>query len=88
MQGKADDLGGGIFKKRQNDNMDRSIIAAKGGKNWFFVFLFSKKDRVNIDRAEVSGFKRLADEFALLSPSAIAGPLNLKEFVEICHGEF
>jgi hypothetical protein len=26
MQGLADDLGGGVFKKRLNDNMHRSII--------------------------------------------------------------
>ncbi len=29
--GQADDLGGGVFKKRLNDNMHRSIILAKGG---------------------------------------------------------
>ena len=26
MQGQVDDLGGGVFKKRLNDNMHRSII--------------------------------------------------------------
>ena len=34
MQGKADDLGGGVWKKRLNDNMHRSIILAHGGKYW------------------------------------------------------
>lgn len=29
MQGQADDLGGGVFKKRLNDNMHRSIILAQ-----------------------------------------------------------
>lgn len=29
MQGQADDLGGGVYKKRLNDNMHRSIIIAK-----------------------------------------------------------
>ena len=32
--GQADDLGGGVFKKRLNDNMHRSIILAKGGRYW------------------------------------------------------
>ncbi len=34
-QGKADDLGGGVYKKRLNQNRDRAIILAKGGVNWF-----------------------------------------------------
>jgi hypothetical protein len=29
MLGQADDLGGGVFKKRLNDNMHRSIVLAK-----------------------------------------------------------
>lgn len=29
--GQADDLGGGVFKKRLNNNLHRSIILAKGG---------------------------------------------------------
>ena len=33
-RGQADDLGGGVFKKRLNDNMDRSLILAKGGRTW------------------------------------------------------
>ena len=32
MLGQADDLGGGVFKKRLNDNMHRSIILAKAAK--------------------------------------------------------
>ena len=30
--GQADDLGGGVFKKRLNDNMRRSIVLAKTGE--------------------------------------------------------
>ena len=33
-KGQADDLGGGVFKKRLNKNMHRSIILAKGGRYW------------------------------------------------------
>lgn len=85
MEGKADLLGGGVWKKRLNDNMDRSIIAAKGEKNWIFVFLFMKKDRENIDKAEEADFKKLASSYALLKPSAITALLESKDFVEICH---
>jgi hypothetical protein len=43
MAGQGDDLGGGVFKKRLNDNLHRSIILAKGGKYWIFEFLYAKK---------------------------------------------
>jgi hypothetical protein len=85
MEGKADSLGGGVWKKRLNDNMDRSIIAAKGALNWIFVFLYSKKDRENIAQAEEDVFKKLAGEYALLTPEKIAALLQSKKFVEICH---
>lgn len=48
-RGQADDLGGGVFKKRLNDNMHRSIVLAKAGEYWVFAYLFAKKDRANID---------------------------------------
>jgi RelE toxin of RelE / RelB toxin-antitoxin system len=32
--GQADDLGGGVFKKRLSRNQYRSIILAKGGQYW------------------------------------------------------
>jgi len=44
-KGQADDLGGGVFKKRLNKNMHRSIILAKGGRYWIYEFLFAKKIR-------------------------------------------
>ena len=52
MRGQADDLGGGVFKKRLNDNQHRSIVLAKGGKLWVFAFLYATKDRANIDPDE------------------------------------
>ena len=52
MRGQADDLGGGVFKKRLNDNQHRSIVLAKGERLWVFAFLSAKKDRANIDPPE------------------------------------
>ncbi len=43
MKGQADDLGGGVFKKRLKDNMHRSIILAKAENNWIYEYLFAKK---------------------------------------------
>ena len=36
-QGRADDLGGGVFKNRLHDNMHRSIMLAQGGHGWVFA---------------------------------------------------
>jgi len=49
LAGQGIDLGGGVFKKRLNQNRHRSIILAKGGQFWICQFLFAKKDRSNID---------------------------------------
>ena len=84
--GLADDLGGGVWKKRLNNNQDRSIILAKGGKYWIFQYLFHKKDRDNIDQAELKDFKKLAKIFEKVTESQIADLLLHKDLVEICHG--
>ncbi|KRB85160.1 addiction module toxin RelE [Noviherbaspirillum sp. Root189] len=85
MEGKADDLGGGVWKKRLNDNMHRSIIVAKGGKYWIYAYLFAKADRENIDDDELAGFKKLAKDYAKATEAGIAAAVTLKELVEICH---
>lgn len=85
MLGQADDLGGGVWKKRLNKNMDRSIVLAKGAKNWVFVFLFQKSDRENIDEAEEAAFKKLADAFSKANTSQIEAQLQSKKLVEICN---
>jgi putative transcriptional regulator len=60
LRGQADDLGGGVFKKRPQRNMHRAIVVAKGRRFWVFAYLFAKKDRANIDDAELAAFKKLA----------------------------
>lgn len=83
--GQADDLGGGVWKKRLNNNQDRSIILAKGGRYWIFQYLFHKKDRANIDQAELKEFKKLAKIFEKVTDAQIANLLENKDLVEICH---
>jgi hypothetical protein len=53
MLGQADDLGGGVFKKRLSRNLYRSIIVAKGGRYWIYAYLFAKQDRANIEDDEL-----------------------------------
>lgn len=84
-EGKADDLGGGVWKKRLNNNLDRSIILAKGKKYWIYTYLFSKKDQVNIDDDELAGFKKLAKIYEKLTDADVAKDVAAKKLIEICH---
>jgi hypothetical protein len=86
MLGQADDLGGGVFKKRLSKNMYRSIVVAKGRQFWIFAFLFAKKDRANIEDGELERFRAMADLYARKTDADVARELQLKELVEICHG--
>ena len=85
MQGKADDLGGSVFKKRLNDNMHRSIILAKGKHYWVYEYLFAKKDRDNISDDELSTFRDLAKSYAGLTIEQIAKLVQNRQFEEICN---
>ena len=64
MEGQADDLGGGVFKKRLNKNMHRSIILARGRRYWVYAYLFAKKDRENIEDDELVAPHRDYDSLA------------------------
>jgi hypothetical protein len=85
MQGQADDLGGGVYKKRLNDNMHRSIILAKAGRYWIYAYLYAKKDMENIAPDELAGFKKLAKDYGSASDAEITELLQDKELLEICH---
>ena len=87
MQGQADDLGGGVYKKRLNDNMHRSIIVAKAGRHWIYAYLYAKKDRENIAPDELAAFKKLAKDYGSASDAKIAALLNDEELLEVCHDD-
>lgn len=87
MAGQADDLGGGVFKKRLNKNMHRSIILAKGGRHWIYEYLFAKKDRDNIDDDELRDFKLLAKGYASLTKEQIDKLVSDKDLLEICDAD-
>ncbi len=86
VSGQVDDLGGGVYKKRLNKNMHRSIILAKGGRYWVYEYLYAKKDRGNIDDDELRDFKLLAKGYASLSSEQIDRLVADKALLEICHG--
>jgi len=80
-------LGGGVFKKRLNNNQHRSIILAKGGKYWIYEYLFAKKDRANIENDELLAFRLLANSYAGLTEEQVNQLLVSRDFVEICHDD-
>lgn len=82
---QAVDLGGGVYKKRLNKNKHRSIILAKGGQYWVYEYLFAKKDRDNIDDAELAMFRMLAKGYEVLTTSQLAKLIEQKLLLEICH---
>ncbi|HEX4079637.1 MAG TPA: type II toxin-antitoxin system RelE/ParE family toxin [Rhizomicrobium sp.] len=84
MKGQCDDLGGGVFKKRLNKNMHRSIIAAKGARYWVYAYLFAKKDRANISPDELVEFRKLAALYAAKTPANVLKEIEAGELVEIC----
>ncbi len=84
--GQADDLGGGVFKKRLSRNLYRSIILAKGGRHWILVYLFAKKDRAIIDDAELKSFRDLAKAYEKLTAPQLTQLIEGKTLTEICHG--
>jgi hypothetical protein len=87
MAGQADDLGGGVFKKRLDKNRSRSIILAKGRRYWVYAYLFAKKDRANIDDDELKAFRKLADLYAEKTDVEIDKELEARVIVEICHDQ-
>ena len=83
IQGQADNLGGGVFKKRLGKNQYRSLILAKGGRYWVYAYLFAKQDRANIDDDELTAFRALAGLYARKTDTDIARELQFGELVEI-----
>ena len=84
-QGQADDLGGGVFKKRLDKNRSRSIVVAKGRRYWVYAYLFAKKDRSNITSEELADFRGLADLYDRKTDAEIASEISSGEIMEICH---
>lgn len=85
MIGQADDLGGGVFKKRLNNNMHKSIILAKGECIWVYQYLYAKNDRENIDDGELADFRSLAKAYEKLTETQIAGLLATQNLLGVCN---
>ncbi|MEA2999546.1 MAG: hypothetical protein QOK17_1379 [Sphingomonadales bacterium] len=84
-KGQADDLGGGVYKKRLDKNRYRGIILAKGGALWVYEYLFAKKDRANIEEDELDAFRKLAAGYAVLNAQQLQQLLDDDDLMEICN---
>jgi hypothetical protein len=86
MLGQADDLGGGVFKKRLRKNQYRSIILARAGHYWVYEYLFAKQERANIEDDELADFRKLAKAYAGLTTYQINQLIREDDWKEICDG--
>lgn len=84
---QVDDLGGGVFKKRLNDNRHRSIIIAKHDAFWIFVYLYAKQGRANIETDELDAFRRLAALYRRKTEADIEVELRAGALQEIRRGD-
>lgn len=76
-----------MFKKRLDSNRHRSIILAKDGRFWVFVYLFAKKDRGSIEDNELAAFKKLAGAYGCKTEAEIALEIKNGDLLEICHDD-
>jgi hypothetical protein len=83
--GQADDLGGGVFKKRIDKKRRRAIILARSDRFWVYEYLFAKKDRANISSGELADFRVLVKGYATLSDRQPAQLIADGDFEEICN---
>jgi len=82
--GYAEDLGGGVWKKRIDENRSRAIVLAKGRRFWFFEYLFAKADRANIASDELAAFRELAKAYEGLRDPQLKALLKNGDLKEIC----
>jgi len=89
--GQADDLGGGVFKKRLSNNAYRSIVLTMSGGHrriWQHrEYLFAKRDRDNIDGKELAAFRQLSSAYSALTREQLARLCNDGDLQEICSGD-
>ena len=85
--GQADDLGGGVFKKRLSNNQYRSIILARGGDFWVYQYVFAKQDRANIEDDELAAFRMLAKEYGAMTLEQAKSQVADRHWIEICQTE-
>ena len=82
-------LGAGLFKKRiampgqGKRGSWRAVLGFQAGKKAFFLYLFPKNSRDNIEDDEMKALKRLTRYYLTLKPSEIKTALQCGELNEV-----
>jgi hypothetical protein len=82
-------LGAGLFKKRiavtgqGKRGSWRILLGFQAGRKAFFLYLFSKNRRDNIEHDEMKALKRLAKCYLSLKPGEINAALHYGELKEV-----
>ena len=83
MAGQADDLGGGVYKKRLSNNQYRSIILARSGNLWVYEYLFAKQDQANIATDQLKRLRQIAQGYARMTAKQIEVLVIDGDWIEI-----
>jgi len=84
-------LGGSVYKKRIGVNgrgkrgSVRTIIAFRISKNVFCLYGYPKNERDDIDKDELTGFKKVARFYLGLNDYQIDGLIKIGELVEVSY---
>jgi hypothetical protein len=82
-------LGGYLYKKRialgnkGKSGGVRTIIAFKSESKAIFIYGFSKKQKANINQAELVALKKLAKLYFVYTEEQIKNILKIREFIEV-----
>ena len=82
-------LGAGLFKKRiampgqGKRGSWRTLLGFQAGKKGFFLYLFPKSSRDNIEENEMKALKRLTRYYLTLKPGEIKTALQCGELNEV-----
>ena len=83
------DLGGGVIKQRVarpgqgKSGGYRTIILFRRGTRAIFAFGFAKKDRDNLDRAELAAFRKAAELFLGFNQTEVAAMIESGTWLEV-----
>lgn len=86
------DLGGSVLKKRISlpgqgkRGGARTLVATKMADRWFYLYGFSKNERVNISQDELRMLQEVAKDLLGFDERQLATALSSGEIVEICDG--
>ena len=83
------DLGGGVIKQRVARSGQgksggyRTIILFRRGERAIFAYGFAKKDRENLDRTELTAFRKAAELFLGFDQAAVTAMLKSGAWLEV-----